>query len=257
MSDLALAFRQVRYESRSFWRNAAAAFFTFVFPLIILVLFNLIFGDEKYEGFGRAVSTATFYIPAITAFAVIQACYTQMGIGVVFARDQGTLKRIRGAPLPPWAWVFGRVLHAIVISVILVVIVVAFGRAFYDVSLPGRTFPAFVVSLAVGAATFCALGLAVTTIVPDADAAPAVVNVFIFPLLFISDVFIPLDNAPKFLTNIASVFPIKRFSSSLLTAFNPFTRGAGFEWDDIAVMAVWGVLGLIVALKFFRWEPRR
>lgn len=257
MSAARLALRQIRYESRSFWRNAAAAFFTFVFPLIILVLFNVIFGDEPYEGFGRSVSQATFYVPAITAFAVIQACYTQMGIGVVFARDQGTLKRVRGTPLPAWAWVFGRVAHAIVVALILVVIVVAFGRVFYDVDLPGRTLPAFLVSLAVGAAAFCALGLAVTVIVPDADAAPAVVNVFIFPLLFISDIFIPLDQAPGWLSDVASIFPIKRFSNAMLTAFNPFTTGSGFQWDDLAVMAGWGVLGVLVALRFFRWEPKR
>lgn len=257
MSALALALRQVQFENRAFWRNPAAAFFTFVFPLMFLVIFNLVFGSRDYEGFGRTVSASTFYTPAIIAFAVINACYTNIAIGVSFSRDAGVLKRVHGTPLPAWAYLFGRIAHSIVVAFVLVVIVAAFGKALYDVELPGRTIPAFLASLAVGAASFCALGLAITAVVPNAEASPAVVNASILPILFISDIFIPLDEAPAWLGTVADLFPPKHLSNALLTAFNPFAGGSGLVGSDLLVMSVWGLAGLALAIRFFSWEPRR
>jgi len=127
---------------------------------------------------------------------------------------------------------------------------------FYDVALPGRTMPAFLVTLAVGAATFCALGLAVTGIIPNADAAPAVVNATALPLLFISDVFIPLDKAPGWLVQVANIFPVRHFSHALLAAFDPFATGSGFSGGDLAVLGIWGLLAAGVASHTFSWEPR-
>jgi ABC-2 type transport system permease protein len=256
MSDAALALRQVKFENRAFWRNPASAFFTFAFPLIFLVIFNLIFGSGDTDRFGPPVSLSNFYIPAVTAFAVITACYTNIAITVAFARDQGVLKRIRGTPLPAWAYLFGRIAHSILVALLLVVIVVAFGRLFYDIDIPTGTLPAFLVSLAVGAACFAALGLAVTAVIPNAEAAPAVVNASILPLLFISDVFIPLEEAPKWLGTVAGLFPIKHFSHALVTAYNPFETGSGFVPEDLVVMGVWALAGVILAARFFTWEPR-
>ncbi len=255
MRDLALAFRQVRYENTAFWRNPAAAFFTFVFPLIFLVIFNVIFGGGTTDRFGNPeLSVSNFYIPAVAAFSVITACYTNIAIGVTFARDEGQLKRIRGTPLPGWAYLFGRIAHAIVIAIILVVIVVLFGLAFYDVDIPGA-MPEFVVSITLGAIAFAALGLAVTAIIPNPDASPAVTNATILPLLFISDVFIPLeDGTPEWLITVSKIFPIKHFSNALIASYNP-TR-VDFEAWDLVVMAIWGVIGVFLALRFFSWEPR-
>jgi ABC-2 type transport system permease protein len=255
MRDLALAFRQVRYENTAFWRNPAAAFFTFAFPLIFLVIFNVIFGGGTTDRFGNPeLSVSNFYIPAVAAFSVITACYTNIAIGVTFARDEGQLKRIRGTPLPGWAYLFGRIAHAIVIAIILVVIVVLFGLAFYDVEIPGK-MPEFVAAIALGAIAFAALGLAVTAIIPNPDASPAVTNATILPLLFISDVFIPLDQGtPEWLITLSEIFPIKHFSSALIASYNP-TR-VDFEAWDLVVMAIWGVIGVFLALRFFSWEPR-
>jgi len=258
MNDVRLAFRQLRYENKAFWRNPASAFFTFAFPLMFLVIFNLIFGGGTTDRFcgGAKLSLSTFYIPAVAAFAVITACYTNISITVVFSRDEGVLKRIRGTPLPGWSYLFARIAHAILIAILLVVIVVSFGRVFYDVKIPGTTLPAFVASLAAGAACFSALGLAVTAIVPNPDAAPAVINATILPLLFISDVFIPLDNAPKWLATFAGVFPIKPFAHSLISAYNPCAKGTGFAGHDLIVMGIWTLAAVLLASRSFSWEPR-
>ena len=257
MNALALALRQVRYENRAFWRNPVAAFFVFVFPLMFLVIFNLLFGNRDLDLPGGTVSTSTFYVPAILVLSVIYACYNNVAVGMSFARDMGLLKRVHGTPLPGWSYMFGRIGHSVLVSVLLVAIVTAAGVVFYDVDMPTNTAPAFLVTLVVGAATFCALGLAVMTVIPNADASPAVVNVSILPLLFISDVFIPLQDAPGWLTTFAGIFPVRHFAMAMHTAFDPFETGAGFEPVHLLAMAGWMVFGAAVALRFFSWEPRR
>ncbi|MGH7425222.1 MAG: ABC transporter permease, partial [Candidatus Methylomirabilales bacterium] len=167
------------------------------------------------------------------------------------------LKRVRGTPLPGWGYLAGRVIHATLIALGLVAIVTAAGVAFYGVDPPGNTLPALVVSIAVGAGAFCALGLAVTALIPNADASPAVVNASILPLLFVSDVFIPLRDAPAWLKTFADLFPVRHFAQAMLGAFNPFEKGSGFETADLLVVALWGTAGTLVAVRFFSWEPRR
>ena len=256
MSDIALTLRQVKYENRSFWRNPASAFFTFAFPLMFVVIFNLIFGSSKYSQFGPNATVSDFYTPALMAFSIITACYTNIAMGVVFAREEGILKRMRGTPLPPWVYLFARIAVSVMVAVLLVVIIGVFGRVFYHVKLPGvRTLPALAVALVVGAATFCAIGLAMTSFVPNVDAAPAVVNATIFPLLFISDIFIPIQGNGV-LTHIAAIFPVKHLSNAVIAAYNPHTVGTGFKGKDLAIMGAWGAAALVVALRRFRWEPR-
>lgn len=257
MNDAVLAGRQVVYENRTFWRNPPAAFFTVALPLMFLVIFNLLFGDDEIERFGGTVSGSTFYVPGIAALSVISASYTNIAMMVSIARDDGLLKRARGTPLPPWAFLFGKIAHAILISLLLVAIVVAFGAIFYDVEVPTNTMPAFIVTLMVGAGSFCALGLAMAGLIPSSDAAPAVVNGSILPLFFISDIFIPLEDAPDWVIFIGNVFPVKHFSEALGTAFNPYETGAGFDWVSLGVMALWGLIGVAVAMRYFTWAPRR
>ena len=257
MGVLTLGLRQARFDLRAFWRNPAAAFFTFVFPLMFLVIFNSVFGNGDIQVPGGTVDTSTFYVPAILAFSVISATYTNIAMGIVYSRDQGILKRVRGTPLPPASFMIGRILQAIGITLLLVVIVVFAGVVFYGVELDGAKVPALIVTLVVGAACFCALGLAITGFVPNADAAPAVVNASILPLLFVSNVFIPTEQAPEWMTSFASVFPVKHFAESLLSVFSPFETGSGFELKSLAVMIAWGVLGMALAVRYFSWEPRR
>ena len=107
-----------------------AAFFTIVFPLMFLVIFNLLSGNQETDFPGGTVSTSTFYVPGIVALAVIGACYTNVAIGISFSRDAGLLKRIRGTPLPSWALMLGRIGHAVVVGVLLVVVVTAAGALF-------------------------------------------------------------------------------------------------------------------------------
>lgn len=259
MSTAKLTLRQVRYENKVFWRNPPAAFFTVVFPLLFLVLFNLLFGHETirlYPGHPK-VSTSTFYVPAIAAFSVISASFTNLAMSITFAREQGVLKRKRGTPLPPLAYLGGKILHSALIALLLVVVIAVFGKAFYSVSIPTHTMAAFLLALIVGAFAFCAMGLAITPFIPNSDAAPAIVNAIILPLLFISDIFINTNQAPNWLNQVAKVFPVWHFSEAMQRAFNPFEKGLGFDAKDVIIVVIWGLGSLLVAIRFFRWEPKR
>ena len=260
MNALGLTLRQVRFTNRAFWRNPASAFFTFAFPLMFLVIFTTLFGNDtirfRTEGGGVEVTSATFYVAGMAAFGVIAACYTNIAISVAFARDTGVLKRVRGTPLPGWIYLVGRIAHSMVIAAILLVLCAAFGRIFYDATVPvGIDLVHTVVAMLVGSAAFCALGLACTTIIPNADASPAIVNGTILPILFVSDVFIPTQEAPGWIRWLGDVFPVKHFAEALQSAFIP--QAVEWSWADVAIIAAWGIGGLLVAARFFSWEPRR
>ena len=258
MNLVRLSVRQARYQNTAFWRNPAAAFFTIVFPLMFLLIFNLLFGSNDIDyGDGRTASVSTFYVPGIVVFALTGACYTNIAMSIAYNRDGGLLKRIRGTPLPTAALIAGYVIHSVAISVLLVGIVLAAGLLFFGVDVPTTRLPAFLITLIVGAATFCALGVAVANFIPNADAAPAIVNASILPLLFISDVFIPMDDAPVWLTTFADIFPVRHFATAMHESFHPFATGSGFEPLSLAIMAAWLVAGVVLATRFFRWERRR
>jgi ABC-2 type transport system permease protein len=256
MSPLGLALRQVKYENLAFWRNPPAAFFTVAFPLMFLVVFNLAFGDEIVRAPGGETRASTLLIPQMLTFSVITAQYTNVALRMVFDRDGGLLKRVRGTPLPAWAFMFGRIAHATMVGLLLVTITVAAGAVFYGVEVPTTTMPALVVSLVLAAAGYSALGLAVAGLVPNADAAPAVVNFSILPLLVVSNVFIRFEAPPAWLDAVRNLFPVIHTVKAIETAFSPFTTGPGFEWGHLAVVVAWGLAGAAVAARFFSWEPR-
>lgn len=250
MRALALALRQVRLEHRAFWRNPAAAFFTVVFPLAFMVIAQVALA----EPLGGSTQAARFYTPAIMAFGLITACYTNVAMGVVLAREAGILKRLRGTPLPTWAYVAGRAGYAVVLATLLVIVVGAFEASVFGVVPAISRLPGLCLALVVGAASFAALGVAVTRLVPDAGAAPAVINATILPLLLISDVLVPLDEGP--LATIARLFPVRHLADALAAAYDPAPVGTGLAAGSLVVVAAWGVAGLVAALGAFSWEPR-
>jgi ABC-2 type transport system permease protein len=260
MNNLHEVFRQVRYTNKTYWRNPAAVFFTFAFPLMFLVIFTTIFGGDDntvHISPTLSVSTSTFYVPAIAVFSIISACYTNLAISIAASRDTGALKRLHGTPLSAKVYLLSRIIHSILISIILVAIVIIFGALFYHAQVPTTTLPAFLLTLVVGAGTFCALGLAVAAIIPNADAAPAMVNGIMLPLLFTSNVFIPLTNAPAWLNIFSKIFPVKHFSSSMLASYFPIAGQSAFRATDLLIMLAWGIGGLLIAIRYFSWEPRR
>ena len=253
MRTLRLLLRQIGYEQRSYWRNPSSAFFTFAFPLVLLFIFATMYRGTPRSTLG-GISYAEYFIPGIVAFGVISACYTNLAIGMCFRRDFGVLKRLRGTPLPPWVFMAGNIGSSLLVSVLLVVLTTAVGALVYDVRVPVH-WAALTLSLAVGAFCFCSLGLAITAWIPNAQASPAVVNGAIFPLLFISGTFFPIDRT-TLLGSISEFFPVGHFQHAVLAGFDPLRRGSGIEPGDLLTLFVWGAAALVVAVRSFRWEPK-
>ena len=254
MSAAALVFHQFRFEQKVFWRSPAAVFFTVMFPVIFLLLFASLFGDQEIESLG--IDAATYYVPGIITLAVVSATLVNVSMRMVEMRESGRLKRMHGTPLPTWAYFGGRIGNSFVVSVLMVVIVTLLGRVLYGVEVPTETIPALLVTLIVGTFAFCSLGLALSIAIPSEQAAPPITNFTVLPLYFLSGVFVPESEIPDGVLTFASLFPIRPFFQAFLTAYDPLTQRAGFDWGHLAVVAAWGVAGILVAMRFFRWSPR-
>jgi ABC-2 type transport system permease protein len=225
---------------------------------MFLVIFTALLGSGTLEVVpGVFIEQDRYYVAAMGAFAVISATYTNLAISVTFTRDAGILKRTRGTPLPGWAYLSGRVIHAVLVSLLLVVITAAFGVIAYGADVPtGANLIEFLAAVVVGAMAFSALGLATTAIIPNADASPPIVNAIILPLLFLSGIFIPLtEDSPQWMKTIGDIFPVKHFAEATLGSF--YGSPLPFEWKDVLIVAAWGVVGLVLAVRYFSWEPRK
>ena len=257
-SDLPLLRRWIAARLRLTLRTPRATFFTFVFPLMFLVIFNALNGDARVDAMGAAggkVAFRQFYTPSIGVFALVMACYTGMILALAQARDSGLLKRVRGTPLPMstylGSWLAGAALTGLAsVLLLFVVSVPAFGVHVYP-----RMLPAAVVTIALGAATLAALGLAVSTLVRNAEQAMPVAQLTFLPLSFISGVFFPLDGAPGWVTTIAHAFPLYHIVNAFDGCFVPQTTGGGWSGGDLLVLAAWAAGGAFIAVRRFRAEP--
>lgn len=253
---LSLIGHEFRYCQKVFWRNPASVFFTVLFPVVLLVIFATIFGDEPIESLG-GLTTERYYVPAIVSLAVISATFTSLGMNVTIAREAGLLKRGRGTPQPAWVFIAGRVGNSLVVSVIMVVVVTALGAVLFGAPVPWSTLPLVVLTLVVGAASFSTLGLAITAAIPSRDAAPAIVNLITLPLFFLSGIFIPESEIPDGVLAAASLFPVREFFQAFLASYDPGAYGPGFPWLSLLAVAAWGLIGMLLTIRFFRWDPRR
>jgi ABC-2 type transport system permease protein len=255
VSTARLAARQIRWATTSYLRNPPAVFFGLLLPVLFLLIFATVFGNDKIESRG-GISQSTYYVPGLIALGIVSTTFVNLAMSLVVLRENRVLKRLRGTPLPASAFLAGRMATAVGMAVALTVVLLVIGRIAYGVELPGETVPGVVLSLVVGAAAFCAMGVAFSTVVPNEDAGPPVVNAVVLPLYFISGVFFPTDEAPGWLNDVASVFPIKHLAEALLEAFDPTTTGAGIAWGHLGVVALWGVAGALAASFTFRWTPK-
>jgi ABC-2 type transport system permease protein len=254
VSGAALVLHQLRYDQKAFWRNPAAVFFTVGFPVVLLLIFATVFGDQTIDERGGIDATA-YYVPAILTLSVISATMQNLAMTLVIAREDGRLKRGRGTPMPAWVFVAGRIGNSIVVALLMLALIAAIGRVLYGVEIPWAQLPELLLVLVVGAAAFCCLGIALTAAIPSQDAAAPIVNAVLLPLYFLSGVFIPDDELPAGVTDFANHFPVRDFFQAFFDAYVPGGT-AGLDWGNLAVVAIWGVAGLLLAIRFFRWTPR-
>ena len=244
---LALAWHQYRLERRMFWRNPTAAFFNFLLPLLFLALFGAIFSGNQKD--------LDVLIPGIAGMSIMATTFSALTMNLTQLREQGVLKRIRGTPLPEGSYLLGLFASAVVNALIQLTLVIVAGKLLFGTGWPKDWFE-LVVYTAVGVTCMAALGVAWSHVIPNYDAAAAYKNIIFLPVIFISGVFYDVDNAPQFLKDIAQALPLTHIidglSGALVTG-----KGVGDHWSGLIVIALWGALGLCLAVRGFRWDARR
>lgn len=248
MAEIArLGWRQFRLERRMFWRNPSAAFFNFALPLLFLF------------GAGAALSGSQKdldkLVPSIAGMSVMSTTFTALAYNLVFLRERGVLKRIRGAPMPTGAYFSGVAANAVTNTALQLGLVIIFGKLFFGIPWP-QDWAELIVFTVVGVVCFAALGVAFAHVIPNFESGPAYVNAVFLPVVALSFWVYDSSSAPQFLATITDALPLKPLIEGLGAAM--VTGSALSEHlDGLAVIAIWGVAGVYLAVRGFSWERRR
>jgi len=247
-----LFFHEVKTEQLLFWRNRESAFFTFFLPVIFFLVFGSIYGNSTITK--ENLRAAPFLEAGMIGSGVASTAFAGLAITMVIRRESGVLKRIRATPLPPATYLLAVLLSTFIVFLVETALIVAIGRVLFSVAVPDRPF-SLLVALVIGSAAFAAMGLGLTSVVRSAEGSSAVVNFVYLPMAIISGTFFTPKEYPGFLRAIADVLP--------LTYFTKLTRNVMVRHEHIwsqgsslAAVLLWGAIGLLAAIRGFRWQPR-
>jgi ABC-2 type transport system permease protein len=245
-----LFLHELEVQQLLFWRNREAAFFSFLFPIILLVLLGSVYGDEPIEG----VTAATYLLAGLLGYGLAATAFASLAITLVVRREAGLLKRVRGTPLPPATY-----LAAVIGSVMIVIALQVVAQLLIGVYVLDADWPAapasFAATILLGAAAFASLGVAITALVRTAEGSSAVVNAIYLPMAFISGAFFSTQEMPAFLEAVSEMLPLTYLLDVIRATFIA-GEGLGSSAGQLAAVAVWGIAGLVFAVRMFRWEPR-
>ena len=254
LAGLRLVARQVHYEQLTFWLNPVGAVFTVGFSLVFLVLLGAIAGSSRISFLGH-IKLIQYYVPGFVAYGVMSACFNTLTMVLVNRRESGLLKRLRLSPLPTWALLGAIFVSTLLIAFAEVIIMLAVGRLAFGVTLPSN-IGAFVLAVVVGGISFTAMGAAMSTVIPNQDAAGPVTGIVFFILLFLSGLWFPIQSG-SWLAKFSAYFPIRRFITAVFAPFDPVKGASPWAWHDLLVIAVWGAASGVIAVWRFEWSPRR
>jgi len=253
-SNLRLVLHELRYEQLSFCLNRLGAIFTIGFSVVYLVTVGALTTGQRVPSLDN-IELIQYYVPAFVAYGVMAACFTLMAINLVVRRETGLLKRLRLSPLPTWALLAAICLNMMIVALLQVVVLLLIGRFAYEVAFP-HTLDAFVIAIGVGILSFTAMGIAMSTLIPNQEAAGPVTSTIFFVLLFLSGLWFPIPNG-SILDKITTFFPIRHFMAAVFDSFNAQPGVSPWAWRDLMVVALWGAGAGALALLRFRWAPRR
>jgi ABC-type multidrug transport system permease subunit len=251
---LALVLDQIGYAVREQWRSRIVLIFTFVLPLVWLVLIGILAGNEAVDEV-TGVRVMQFVTPTAAAIGVLFAAFPTVANSLGLAREQKITKRLRGTPLPTWAYLLGRVGAAVILATAAVVVMLGIGVVAYEVQIQWRTALATIATLIVGIGCLAALGLAVGAVARSASVAQTFSIAAAVVLMFISGMMVVGTAQPEWMKTIGSIFPVRHLLTSLQDQFNPFLGGAGWNLGSLAVMVAWGIGGVAVGTWALRREP--
>lgn len=244
--------RQVRVHQRCFWRNPESAFFNFAMPLGVLAIFGATLSNHAVPG-RSDVDVLTLFVPGILGFAVVVVAYGNLAATVALQRADGVLKRLRATPLSPSLYLSGQLVSVLITTLLISGATVALGAVAFGALPRASALPQLLGVLALGIACFAALGLAVTAVIPTADAAGAITNGTYLPLAMVSGMFSATLQLPRALDFVIGLFPLKALADGLRSAYDPAAHGLPI--GNAVVLAAWAVAGIVLARRYFRWDP--
>ena len=248
----ALLTRQVRLAQRSFWRNPESAFFSFAMPLGVLLIFGATSRNVPIPG-RSDVRMLTLFTPGILAFAVVVISYGNLAATLALQRADGVLKRVRATPLNPTVYLGGQLLSVLLTTLLIAVSTVALGGMAFGALPRAVAVPELSLTLALGTVCFAALGIAISAAIPTADSAGAVTNGTYLPLAMVSGMFSAQLHLPHAVDAVVSAFPLKALADGLRWSYDPARHGVPLR--AMLVLALWSVVGVALARRYFRWEP--
>lgn len=263
-SALAVGIQRGGIEIKQFFRERDAVVFTFSFPVIMLLIFGSIFSGEIED---TGVDYRQMFIAGMIAVGIMSTSFSSLAINIATERDDGTLKRLRGTPMPRSAYFVGKVLLVCVTTLTETVILVGLSAFAFDLELPadgGHWFTfAWVLLLGMSACTL--FGVAVSSLPRSGRSAAAVITPPFVVLQFISGVFFPPSQLPDYLRTIGALFPLKWMTQGLRSVFLPDQWLLGGQestgsWEHgrmAIVLAAWVIGALMVSVYTFRWTGRR
>ena len=253
-STIGLGVSRGGMELRRFFRNRDAVIFTFSLPTVLLVLLGSVFGSQ-YAGTG--VTASQVLAAGMIAAGIMSTTFVSLGIDIATDRDDGTLKRLRGTPMPAAAYFIGKIVLVAVTTVAQTVLMLTVAVLLFDLALPGTPERWFTLGwvFVLGVVSCSLLGIAISTLARNARAAAAIVQLPYLALQFISGVFVnPISALPDGLVTVASFFPVKWMAQGFRSVFLPdamvqFEAAGSWELDRVAlVLGAWCVAGLVLCL---------
>ena len=250
--DLPLVARQVGFEQLSFWLNPIGALMTIVFSVVFLVLLGATAGNSTVS-FLSGIRLVQYYVGAFVGYGIMASCFNVLAITLVNRREMGLLKRLRLSPLPTWMLLAAIFVNSMIVACIQIVLLLVVGRLGYHVHGPVDVW-SFLLLVVVGMLAFTAMGVGISTVVPNADAAGPIVSLTFFLLVALSGLWFPIRPGSG-LATFSDYFPVRHLITGVVSAFNGVPGSS--PWKDLAVIAVWGLAGTVVALRRWQWSPRR
>jgi ABC-2 type transport system permease protein len=240
---------QLKWEQLLFWRSRESAVFVFLFPLLLFTLLTAVYNGRIY---GRPASWAL--LAGMLGYGAATTAFAGLALILVARRELGILKRIRSTPLPPATYLVAVLTSIMLVFALQAVSLFALGKVLKSTPWPQNAV-SLVLALALGAAVFAALGLALTGFIRSLEGSSAIVNVIVLPMAFLSGSFGPTRHYPQALRAIGAVLPLK----PLIDLINGIYLHGQQIWDRpraVALLIAWGIFGMVVAIRKFRWEPR-
>jgi ABC-2 type transport system permease protein len=253
---MSLVLHTTKYGLVAFRRNRRARLLTLVFPILLLVIFDGVFHGGHVEVNGVTVDYGAFFVPSVIVFTLTVTSLAMLLNMVVAQRELGILKRRRATPLPSWALVLSQSLTVIAMAISAVLLLVALAGIAFGTTPDASGIPTLVLGVIFGSAAFCGLSYALSTFVDSADSAQPMIQLIMFPLFFISGVWVPTSELPSWLNAVASVFPVEHVADLMHRAYVGAVP-VGPVLLDVAILAAWAVAGAAVASRRFQWYPSR